>query len=245
LKGDFNAVLWKEWREILVQRSSGGSSRYAPLILIGIMGILLPLRMGLDFFDPPAILLIALLSMMGVLIVSVEAFAGERERHTLETLLASRLSDRAILFGKIAASVSYGWLLSLIAFILGTITVNLANGDGRLLLFDDAASWLVLALAPPLLGTAISTAGVLVSLRAATVRQAMHTLTTAFMLAPLAIVFGVRAAPAEWKVGFAEMLGNWSPTGLAVAVAVLVLAIDLTLIAAAMARFQRSKLVAD
>ena len=36
----------------------------------------------------------------------------ERERHTLETLLASRLSDRAILLGKIGAAVGFEWVIT-------------------------------------------------------------------------------------------------------------------------------------
>ena len=34
-----------------------------------------------------------------------DGIPGERERHTLETLLASRLSDRSILLGKVMAAV--------------------------------------------------------------------------------------------------------------------------------------------
>lgn len=47
-----------------------------------------------------------------------DSFAGERERHALETLLASRLSDRAILLGEAAALTSYGWLFGLVGAIM-------------------------------------------------------------------------------------------------------------------------------
>jgi ABC-type Na+ efflux pump permease subunit len=39
---------------------------------------------------------------------AVDAYAGERERGTLETLLASPLPDRSLVVGKIAAATAYG-----------------------------------------------------------------------------------------------------------------------------------------
>ncbi len=246
MNADFSAVLWKEWREILAQRSAAGSGKYAPLISLGILGVGLPLRMGPGFFEPPQILMITFFSLVGVLVVGVDAFAGERERHTLETLLASRLSDRAILFGKIAASITYGWLMSWTAILAGTIAVNLAYGHGRLLIFRDAASWLVIALAPPLVGGIMSTVGVLVSLRAATVRQAMQTLTSVFMLLPIVLLFfGRTFAPLEWKVWLMEAFASWSPSSLVLAAAAALLVMNFSLFLLAMARFQRSKLVSD
>ena len=44
-----------------------------------------------------------------------DSFAGERERHTLETLLASRLPDRAILAGKLLVPVAVAWGAALLA----------------------------------------------------------------------------------------------------------------------------------
>lgn len=48
-------------------------------------------------------------------IMIAESLAGERERRTLETLLASRLSERAILLRKMSAAVLLGWMLLLAA----------------------------------------------------------------------------------------------------------------------------------
>src|SRR5262249_31553150 len=143
--------------------------------------------------------------------VIADAFAGERERHTLETLLASRLSDRSILFGKIAACIGYGWLISFLSIIVGAVTVNVANWKGTVLVYHDAASWLVLLFGPPLLGGIIATAGVLVSLRAATVRQAQQTLGVALSVTIMAGVFGSGALPAEWRARIAQFLFTSSP----------------------------------
>jgi len=255
MNADFITVLWKEWKEIVLERSSGagsllswsaGSGWGRPAILVAVVGILIPVRMGPDkFFIATQLLLPVFLSAFVITTVIADSFAGERERNTLETLLASRLSDRAILFGKIAASIAYGWLMSIACIVTGIVTVNVKNWDGRILIYHDAASWLIIALGPPLLGGVIATAGVLVSLHATTVRQAQQTLAVGFMILFFAFVFGSGSLPAEWKAWFARILLTWSQANLVLAAAGAILAIDLALLAAGMARFQRSRLVLD
>jgi ABC-2 type transport system permease protein len=246
MNADFVTVFWKEWKEIVLERSSGGSGRYRPLILIALLGIFMPLQMGPErFFRVTGLLAPTFFSAIVVTTVIADSFAGERERHTLETLLASRLSDRAILFGKIAASIAYGWLISAACILAGTITVNVANWRGELLMFHDAASWLLLLLGPPLMGGVVATAGVLVSLRAATVRGAQQTLAVSFAVLFLGTIFGSNSLPAEWKAWFARAIFTWSQTELVLAAAGVLLAIDLALLIAGMARFQRAKLVLD
>ena len=145
MNADFVTVLWKEWKEIVLERSAGGSGSYRPLILIAVLGIFVPFRMGPErFFGATGLLAPTFFSAIVVTAIIADSFAGERERHTLETLLASRLSDRAILFGKIAASIAFGWLISISCILAGTITVNVVNWHGQILMFHDAASWLIL-----------------------------------------------------------------------------------------------------
>jgi ABC-2 type transport system permease protein len=246
MNADFATVLWKEWKEIVLERSSGGSGSYRPLILIAVLGIFVPLRMGPErFFSPGGLLGPTFFSAIVITTVIADSFAGERERHTLETLLASRLSDHAILFGKIAASIAYGWLISICCILAGAITVNAMNWHGQILMFHDAASWLLILLGAPLLGGVVATAGVLVSLRAATVRHAQQTLSVGFAVVFLVAVFGSNSLPAEWKAWFARIIVTWSQTELVLAAAGVLLAIDLALLFAGMARFQRTKLVLD
>jgi ABC-2 type transport system permease protein len=243
---DFSAVFWKEWKEIVLERSAGGSGLYRPLILIAILGIFMPLRMTPErFFNPAQLSFYVFFSAVVVISVIADSFAGERERHTLETLLASRLSDRAILFGKIAASMAYGWLIAMLCVLCGTITVNLAHWQGHVLLYGDWASWLVLLLGPPLAAGAVATAGVLVSLRAATVRQAQQTLAVGFVVLLFGAIFGPSMLPMAWKVWLGRILMTWSPVALVLAAAGVVVMIDLVLLLAGMARFQRAKLILD
>jgi ABC-2 type transport system permease protein len=242
---EFNTVLWKEWKEIVMERS-GGAGSYRPLILIGVLGVFVPFRMPPErFFSPFPLLIYAFFSAAVVTAVIADSFAGERERHTLETLLATRLSDRAILFGKIAACIAYGWVMAMLCVVVGTITENVANWDGHVQLYHDSASWLVLLLAPPLAAGAVATAGVLVSLRATTVRQAQQTLMVAVLVLVAGGIFASNFLPVTWKEWFFGIWMVWSPASLVLAAAGLVLAIDLLLLLAGMARFQRARLVLD
>jgi len=243
---DFATVLWKEWKEIVMERSAGSTGSYRPLILIAVFGIFFPLRMGPErFFSPAGLLAPTFFSAIVITAVIADSFAGERERHTLETLLASRLSDRAILFGKIAACMAYGWVISIACIVVGAITVNVVNWHGQVLIYQDAASWLLLLLGPPLAGALIATAGVLVSLHATTVRQAQQTLSVGFAVVLIGTIFGSSMLPKDWQAWFARILITWSQVDLVLAAAGVLLAIDLALLAAGMARFQRARLVLD
>ena len=46
MNADSATVLWKDWKEIVFERSAGGSGSYRPLLLIVLLGIFVPLRMG-------------------------------------------------------------------------------------------------------------------------------------------------------------------------------------------------------
>lgn len=52
-----------------------------------------------------------------------DAIAGERERHTLETLLASRIGYRAILPGKLIVTVGYAWGMALVGLLLSLVVI--------------------------------------------------------------------------------------------------------------------------
>jgi ABC-2 type transport system permease protein len=112
-------------------------------------------------------------------------------------------------------------------------------------LYRDAASWLGLILLPPLVGGAVASAGVFISLRAATVRQAQQTLMFGIVTGVLAIGFGIPALPDNVKLWFARILAAWSAAEVVLAASAVVLAVDLVLVLAAVSRFQRSKLVLD
>lgn len=239
--GDALTVMWKEGKEILAM---GGAQRgkFQLLIFVGIMGVFLPLQMGPQWVTSPAV--VGIWGWVPVLLVSTviaDSFAGERERHTLETLLASRLSDSSILFGKMAAAVAYGWGLTLAGLVLGLVTVNVAHREGGLLLYPatTTAGALLLSFFGALLASA---GGVLVSLRAETVRQAQQTLSIATMVIFFVPVFGVQGLPDEMKQRLAAWIVRAGTVKLLVTGIAILAGIDVLLILAARARFRRPKL---
>jgi ABC-2 type transport system permease protein len=242
---DVLTVAWKEWRELLQLGGSVRGGRFSLVILLGVFGVFLPLQSGAEWVQSPATVFywgwVPLMLVGGAV---ADSFAGERERHTLETLLASRLPDSAILLGKMVAAVSYGWGLVLLMLVLSLVTVNLSVRTGPFLMFP----WRFAVGAPllALLGAGLAaSAGVLVSLRAPTVRQAAQTLNVGILLLIFIPVLAVQALPESWKA----QAGAWAMTlgvdGILWVAAALLALLDFALLAAAFARFRRARLVLD
>lgn len=243
--GDITTIAVKEWRELLLARGNFRGGWLGLLVMVAVFGVYMPFQFGPGWIQSPSSLVVWLwVPLFLVSSVVADSFAGERERRTLETLLASRLSDRAILFGKILAAVGYAWGLTIVILLLGVLTVNVAHGKGSFIFFPLPvfAGSLVLTLLAALL---VSCVGVLVSLRAATVRQAAQTLSISIMLLLFVPTFGVQLAPDDFKRGLALAASGLDASGLVVAVAAVLMALDAALVALALARFQRAKLILD
>src|SRR5574342_1279088 len=109
--------------------------------------------------------------MMLAATIVADTFAGERERHTLETLLASRLSNRAILLGKFSAAVAYVWGQILVCLLVGAVTVNLVNWRGQIVFYRASVGVGTAGLG--LLGAGlVGGLGILISLRAPKIGRA-------------------------------------------------------------------------
>jgi ABC-2 type transport system permease protein len=241
---DILTIIWKEAKELFLQRGILRGGRLGVAIFMVAFGVLLPLQTGREWVSSPIGLVFwGWLPFMLVGTVVADTFAGERERHTLETLLASRLTDRAILFGKIATSVLYGWGLTMISVLLSLITVNVVYGKAGLLLypFDIALSIVAISLLVALLGSGL---GVLISLRASTVRQAQQIFSVMNLVFFLP-VFVLPALPQDMRSKVAQGLSGTSATTLIAALVIVLALVDVLLVAAAMARFQRAKLILD
>jgi len=240
---DIQTMMWKEWKEILLQ--GGRRGQWNLLITIGVFGMFMPWQFGAAWVTSPMSLIYwAWVPLFMVTVVIADAFAGERERHTLETLLASRLSDRAILFGKVAAGVSYGWGLAMVSMLLGLVTVNVLHGRGHLVLYSPGVGVgiVVLSLLSAILA---ASAGVLISLRASTVRQAQQTLSLAIMALLFVPIFGAQALPSQMRDHLATTLATAGASKIALLVMAALLILDMALMSAAIARFQRARLILD
>lgn len=193
---DIWTMVWKESKDLLFQ--GGWRSLIRPLFVIGIMGIYLPLQFGSQWVALTPLGMILLLWIPFFVVISFigDAIAGERERHTLETLLASRIPDRAILLGKIVATVLYAWGMGILSLLLGLVLVDLLRTQGNWMFYplDLFVVALVLILLASMLATS---AGVLISLRVPTVRQAQQILSVGTIVFVFGVTFALRALPAN------------------------------------------------
>ena len=242
---DVYTIIWKEWKEIVLQRGNVRAGLIGLAVFIAVFGIFLPLQTGRPWLEQPQVLVYWLwVPLLLVSTVTADSFAGERERHTLETLLASRLPDRAILFGKVAAAVAYGWGMTIASVLLGVVTVNATNRGGAFLFYP---AWMALAIPLlSLLGSGLAaSAGTLISLRAATVRQAQQTISMAVLAFFFIPVFGVQALPQAWRQNLIGVFSGASTTGVVLGAAAVLLVLDAILLAVSVARFQRPRLILD
>lgn len=241
---DVRTVLWKEWRELLQQRDSSRGTLISLLVPALVMGVLVPWQSGGRWLTSPASLAaFGWLPLVLVAAVIAEVFAGERERHTLETLLATRLSDRAILFGKIGGAALYGWGTAMAVALLGLLTVNLGHWNGAFRFYTPLVALGGVGIA---LLTALFTAagGCLVSLRASTVRQAQQTMGLVTLI-PVLPVLALNLISSANRQRLIDAVLSASALTVVLTSALVLAALDVALVLAALARFQRAKLVLD
>ncbi len=248
---DIWTVIVKEWREYLAG-AGGGSGRgrgmIGVLLIIGITSLFWPLQMGRALFISAAPVVVdgLFLPFMILQSIIVDSFAGERERHTLETLLASRLSDRAILLGKFGAAVPYGLAVGLIGATVQAVVANLSpkhtSADAGLA-FYPVGSVVAIVVLGLLVSLLTSSVGCLVSLRAATTRQAQLNLTFGFLILVFAPFIVVQVLPRQTQTAILAALNAANPTQVFVIFAGVLLVVAMVLLFIAMARFQRTRLI--
>jgi ABC-2 type transport system permease protein len=246
---DIWTVMGKEWREYLAGAGSGGGSGrgvIAALLLIGIASILWPLQMGRAIFTSATPIIVDGLLLPYIILQTIiaDSFAGERERHTLETLLASRLSDRAILFGKVGAAVAYGSAAGLIGALAQAVVANLSPKNADVgLAFYPAGSIVAIIVLALLMSLLTASVGCLVSLRAATTRQAQLSLTFGFLALIFAPFIIFQILPGQTQNAILDTLNTADPTRVLLIFAAGLLVVALALLLIAMARFQRARLI--
>ncbi len=241
---DVFTVAWKELREIFTFGDTRGRSKFSLLILIFIFGIVIPLQNGRDWVQSPiSIIVWGWMPFLWVSGIVADLFAGERERHTLESLLATRLSDQSILFGKLLAALTYGFTLTWVIMLAGLVTINIGYGRQGLLFFplDLTLGALVFSVLVSGLSASI---GVLVSLRAGSVRQAQQLMSAGMLVLFLPFML-MRFIPKGLLESAGNMLVNVEPAQIALGVALVLVVIESLLVLIAMRLFQRSKLILD
>ncbi|HUW65061.1 MAG TPA: ABC transporter permease [Spirochaetia bacterium] len=193
---DILTVALKEWQEMLPWSAGRRGTLYRLLLIVGLFGVFFPWQSGPSWVTAPQILIFSpYVAFFLVTTVVADSFAGERERHTLETLLSTRLPDRAIFLGKVTGALGFGWAVAILMSVLaGLATANLTAGRGEFLSYS-AINWLG-SLALSLLGAGLAAGiGVLLSLRAATVKQVQQNMALAMLLIIFVPFLGLKLLP--------------------------------------------------
>ena len=242
---DIWTVVWKEWKEFRDQLLSLRRGGLSAIILALILGVVAPVQLGVEWVESR--LIVGYWPFLAATMVSsliADSVAGERERHTLETLLASRLSDSAILIGKIIAAVLYGVGFAVVNLLLGLVAVNVAHSDDKLILFA-AQRFIVTVVLTILASLLMAGIGVFISLRASTVKQAQQAFGIAIIVLTMGPLLLFNALGYETRRSLITWLSGVGETRIEAYVVATLLALSAIVIGGALARFKRGKLVLD
>jgi len=145
----------------------------------------------LKYFFAPFFLIIPLMVSN---VIASDSFAGEKERKTIEALLATPLSDSELFLGKILASFIPSMAVTLVSFLIyavtaNTISFNILNGK----LMIPTVTWILLIFGfSPTISIATIGLTVIVSAKVKGVREAQQ-VSALLLIRILALVFGQAA----------------------------------------------------
>jgi len=143
--------------------------------------------MSLYFFAP----FFLIIPLMSSSVIASDSFAGEKERKTIEALLATPISDGELFLGKTLVSFIPSMIVTVVSFLIYLTVVNMASFkvfDGKLLLPNLVWIMLVAGLAPTLALVSIGLT-VMISARVKGFREAQQ-INGLLMIPILGLVFG-------------------------------------------------------
>jgi ABC-type Na+ efflux pump permease subunit len=182
------------------------------------------------YFFAPIFLVIPIMASS---VIASDSFAGEKERRTIEALLATPLSDGEMLLGKMLVSFVPAVVVTVAAFLVYAAVIDhftLELFGGALLFPNNTWLMLIFMLAPALAFTDIALT-VLISTRAKGVREAQQ-ISTLLLLPLIGIVVG--------QVSGAMLLDPKLVTVMATALT----AVDAVMFAASIKTFGRDRMLA-
>jgi ABC-2 type transport system permease protein len=233
---DLWTIIWKEWKDFIW--SGGRYDLFRPMLVLALLGIVFPLTFEQRWIELDSAVVLILLYAPFMLIISFigDAIAGERERHTLETLLASRISDRAILLGKVLVAVGFNWGMTVLCLLLGAVVVNLSQGNSQWVFYAPTNLFVTLLILSFLTNLLAASGGVLISLKSATVRQAGQTMILGMIILGLAVYGVARILPAS-------VTASLTTSQIVLIIMGTLAVLDAILLTAAVVSFQRSRLI--
>lgn len=143
--------------------------------------------MSLYFFAP----FFLIIPLMASSVLASDSFAGEKERRTIEALLATPISDSELFLGKVLVSFIPSMMVTVVSFLIYSTVVDLFSFhifNGRLLLPNMVWIMLIFGLAPTIALASIGLT-VMISAKVKGFREAQQ--ISAILLFPILIlVFG-------------------------------------------------------
>ena len=244
MRNDILTVMWKESKGLFRYSDNRWRGLITLLTPVVMFGVVLPIQLSNEWLTGFWSIIVAFFTPLILIATTIaESFAGERERHTLETLLASRLPDRAILFGKLLTSIIFGWGMSLLLLLVSLMVVNLLNGQPEFQNYQANILWMDVV-GSFLMAGFVSSLGIVISLRSATVQSAaqsiMMMLFMPFLLLQAVIFLLPVFLPKSTVTALADQL-NFN--NILLVILAILLVVDVILFLGAMSRFQRSRLI--
>lgn len=241
---DILTVMWKERKGLLRYNSKRWKSFLSLIMPIALFGIIFPIQFREEWLGSYWSVAVSLVTPILLIASTIaESFAGERERHTLETLLASRLPDQAILLGKLFTSMLFGWGVTLLLLLISLVMVNLLTWDGQLKFYETSIFWINLAVSLLAVGL-VSNLGILISLRSPTVQNAAQMIMMMLFMPLLLLQAVVFLLPTFFPVEpIKEFLGSLDMISIMLIISFVLLIVNIGLFLGARARFKRSRLI--
>jgi ABC-2 type transport system permease protein len=202
-------VAEKELRELFASLSTKILAMQIALLGV-IFGVLIPYSQGPYWIAETYFLGIHL--MFVPLVVTFpfvgDCFAGERERKTLETLLATRLDEKALFLGKSLSVFVFSYIQVLIVVLLGMVSINaywrIEKGGEGIFLYSPPVLFALFGLSAAMVALATGI-GVFVSLRAESVRTAQRIMGTIDLAMFLPMFFVLALITLDWVAVMAAL----------------------------------------
>lgn len=158
--------------------------------LLGMAEDQVEIFMMLLYFFAPFFLIIPVMTSS---VIASDSFAGEKERKTIEVLLATPMTDGELLLGKILVSFVPSMMVTWASFLLYCATVDLLTYEmfGRLLLPNLEWVLLIFGLAPAVAMTTIGLT-VMISARVKGFKEAQQ--ISSVLVVPILIILFAQAS---------------------------------------------------
>jgi len=156
-------------------------------LAVGVFGVAVPLRQGLDFLDVMFLLAYACLPCLFAAPLVAESVAGRRTQPPVEGYIA-----------QVVTPFLFATIWSLLIFTSAIAAVNAANWYGKLILPPRAILWNVVLLSLAATAFASAITGWL-ALNVSSATMAKSHARRLFLLVLLAVLMYARMAPVTWK----------------------------------------------